>query len=246
MSSGDLVALLAGAGPGAAGNNGRGVSFRQGVIVTWDRDTAENTVLVGNELFTNLPILNTSEAAILAEGDVVGILTMGATWGILGRFAIPGSPEVIGALSTLRTQSADVATAQSRSANTYGDLTTVGPAATITVGPSGKVLVTLGALIDCQTPSFQANPAAGGAMSFAVSGANTIAVNDQYALHMAGTWQSTAGTPTAKLSVSNMASRQSLVTGLTPGSTTFTAKYRSFTSGENCTFQLRNITVVAI
>lgn len=241
MRSSDLVPMLR--NPGAPAG---GVGFRKGTIITWDPNTAENTVLVAGTVFEDLPILNTSEAAILAAGDVVSLLTVGNTWGILGRFAIPGTPEVIGALSMLRTASVDVATSQSRSANTYGDLATVGPAATITVGPSGKVLVTIGSLIDAQTPSFQANPAAGGAVSFALSGANTLAANDQYALHMASTWQSSGGTPTSKISVSNIASRQSLVSGLNPGSTTFTAKYRSFTSGENCTFQLRNITVVAI
>ncbi|HEY3484350.1 MAG TPA: hypothetical protein VGK49_03150, partial [Ilumatobacteraceae bacterium] len=101
MRSDDLVPLLA-QSPGPA------VGFRQGVIVTWDQETAENTVLVGRSIMTNLPILNTSEAAILAEGDVVGILVAGATWGILGRFTIPGTPEAVSALSSLRTESDSV------------------------------------------------------------------------------------------------------------------------------------------
>jgi hypothetical protein len=239
MRSDDLVPYLAKPDPGP------GVGFRQGTIVSWDPTTAENQVLVGSSLMTNLPILNTSEASILAAGDVVGILTAGRTWGILGRFTIPDTPEAVSSLSSLRTASADVATAESRSVNTMGDLATLGPEVTISIGPSGRALVTLTALVDAAAAAFVIGPQAGGAMGFAVSGANTLAASTANSLFKFVTWQ-TGGADTAKVSVSDVSSRQVLLTGLNPGSTIFTCKYQTLVSGQNCTFQVRNITVVAL
>lgn len=81
--SNDLVPLF-------AGKPAPGLGFRQGVVVTFNNTTAENEIQVGDSLFTNLSILNSSEIAVLAPGDVVGILTSGSTWGILGRITDPG------------------------------------------------------------------------------------------------------------------------------------------------------------
>jgi hypothetical protein len=61
------------------------LAFRQGVVVTWDQTTGENTVNVGGTVLTNLPALTTSEVTSLAAGDVVGLLRSGPQFFVLGR-----------------------------------------------------------------------------------------------------------------------------------------------------------------
>lgn len=82
MRSDDLAPLLAPTRTPVAG-------VRQGVVVAWDAITYANTVDVGGQELTNLPVLNSSDAALVAAGDVVSILTFGASWLILGRITVP-------------------------------------------------------------------------------------------------------------------------------------------------------------
>jgi hypothetical protein len=240
MRSDDLVPLLAPA-PGPA------VGFRQGVIVTWDQATAANTVLVGRSVMTNLPILNTSEAAILQAGDVVGILTAGRTWGILGRFTIPGTPEAVSALSSLRTASADVAAIENYSSSSFGDLTTYGPEVQITVGASGRVLVTLSATMEYEAVRGFGLNSAGAMMSFAMSGANTLAPFSSRSVRGRIEYNS-AQTPTFDTDLTGVldASKVVLLDNLNPGATTFTAKYATYGAGTPVSFGNRVITVQAI
>lgn len=102
-------------------------------------------------------------------------------------------------------QQASVATSQTTTSTTYTDLATVGPAITITTGTSA--LVTVGAQIQCSAAGITAS------MSFGVTGATTSAAVDARA----------AGVANANLV---QASRVFLITGLTAGSNTFTAKYK--------------------
>jgi hypothetical protein len=64
---------------------GAPVTFRQGVVVTWDISTGENTVNVGGTVLSNLPVLTTGEVTSLAAGDVVGLLRSGTQYFVLGR-----------------------------------------------------------------------------------------------------------------------------------------------------------------
>jgi hypothetical protein len=240
MRSDDLVPLLAPSG-------GPAVGFRQGVIVTWNQETAENTVLVGGTLMENLRILNTSEASILAAGDVVTILTAGPTWGILGRMTIPGTPEAVSALSALRTASAFVAMAETTTTTaSWVDLATPGPEVTLTVGASGRVLVTIGAGMSYEAVRGFGVQTAGARMSFAVSGANTVAASAERALFGQIKYNSLQ-TPNFDTTLSAVldASKTVLLSGLAPGSTTFTAKYRAVSSG-TASFEDRQIAVTAI
>lgn len=91
---------------------------------------------------------------------------------------------------------------ESTSSTTYADLATVGPSATITVGASGIAVVGWNCQPTGGTPSGQY-------MSVALSGGNTVAANDNWALNGTG-----------------IIGRTYVFTGLTPGSTTFRAKYR--------------------
>ncbi len=241
--SNDLVPLLGSPAPGP-----RSASARQGVIVAWNRETAENLVLVGGVVAQNLPILNTSEAAILALGDVVVLLSIGNTWGILGRFTKPGTPEAVSALSSLRTASQNVLLQDTFTGTTYVDATTnPGPEVTIAVGPSGRLLVFLSSLIFSQTTAVSGgNQQPGGRMSFRLSGANTLAASTVRALRVYSTML--VSSSAAQLEAAIGATRAVMLEGLNPGLTTITAQYSRETSSTNpsASFYDRNITAMAL
>ena len=110
-----------------------------------------------------------------------------------------------------------VLTSESTTSTTYAALATPGPAVTVSTGTS--CFITLTAQIY--------NSGAGLAfMAFDISGATTVAASDVQSL-------TTRGTNELQLSVSY------LVTGLTPGSNVFTAKYR--VSANTGTFLRRSV-----
>lgn len=103
---------------------------------------------------------------------------------------------------------ATVATSESTASTSYTDLATSGPAVTVTTGASALVMV--GARSTNTTTSTE------NFMSYAVSGATTDAAADARAL----IWYATSSAPNLRAMAAN------LHTGLTPGSNTFTAKYK--------------------
>ena len=128
-------------------------------------------------------------------------------------------------LTALQPQSAVVPAGQTTTSTSYTDLATTGPAVTVTTGT--QALITVG----CQ--SSNNNSSQGAYMSFAVSGATTVAANDANAFYVTSF--------TGGFGSSGMF--QVLYTGLTAGSNTFTAKYRA--TGTTATFSARNIIVEA-
>jgi hypothetical protein len=118
-------------------------------------------------------------------------------------------------------------TQQATTSTTYTDLATVGPAITLPVPASGRVLVSVTAGIQTSTGG------ASGFMSFAMSGANTVppATDNSTALNLIG-------------NDFQKASATFVLTGLSPGSTTFTAKYR--TNAGTSTFQNRLIWAIPL
>lgn len=242
--SSDLVPLLAGLG------GGKGVGFRQGVVVAWNPDTAENQIQVGNTVIDNLPILNTSEASLLVPGDVVGILTSGSSWAIMGRLVIPGTPEAASSIQAItnRIQAAADPAGGFRNSSTWGDLYSpalVGPEVSIRIGASGRALAFWSAEIG-QTSNWQEknNPHVG----VSVSGANTIAPSDTHALNWH--WQfPVIGAPGGAVMNSWIQSSVfHLYTGLDPGDTLFTMKYRhdGITPAGDVKFEAREIVVFAL
>lgn len=125
---------------------------------------------------------------------------------------------------------ATVATSESTSSTTYADLTTTTDSVTATVGPSGVVLVNLGASINWTTSSVQTF------IGVALSGANTVAASDEFAL-IARLY--TNGTQPMLQSNTVF-----VMTGLTPGATTFKMKYK--VGGNSNTFSNRKICVIPL
>lgn len=114
-----------------------------------------------------------------------------------------------------------VATSQTTTSTTYADLATTGPSVTVTTGVQALVMLYNANLHSTGTTS--------ALMSFDISGASTVASNDNMSIGMATT-------------VGIREGATFLVTGLTPGSSTFICKYR-VGSGTG-TFVDRRITVV--
>src|SRR5690349_6190412 len=77
------------------------MAYRQGIIQTFNQNTLENTVLVGDSILTNLPVLGVAEAASYVPNTVVGIHCVGSSWSIVGRFAIPNTADATNAISLL-------------------------------------------------------------------------------------------------------------------------------------------------
>ena len=121
----------------------------------------------------------------------------------------------------LGAQSAIVTNNESTSSTSFTNLTTLGPQVTVTVGDAGVVLVL-----------FRAQVASGaGNMGIEMSGANTQAVQQEDAA-----FQQSIGNQTK--------AGFKLYTGLNPGSTNFTAKYKADTG--TAQFLRRYIAVIPL
>ena len=122
-----------------------------------------------------------------------------------------------------------VATSESTSSTTYTDLTTTTDQVTVNIGASGIALVFISAELQ--------NTGTQGArtfMGFAASGANTIAAADNQAI----SYQTASGGGTSD------AGAPFLLAGLSPGATTFKAKYR--TTAGTSSWSNRRIAVIPL
>jgi hypothetical protein len=178
--------------------------------------TVTSSGTLGTTSYTNHGVLlgqSTSALAVTAAGAAGTVLTGNGTGTDPSFQALP-------------VQAANVATAESTSSATYVNLTTTGPSVTLTM--QGTVaIVWLSAWIS------QGGTGNDGVMSVAVSGASTVAAADGNA--------AVAGTVTGMQN--NNVSGVAVITGLTPGLNTFTAKYR--VTGGTYIFQTRSIAVFA-
>lgn len=117
------------------------------------------------------------------------------------------------------TVSAVVDTSETETSTTFDDMATVGPTVEVVVPDSGVILVGIHSSLD----NSGANSSL---MSFAGTGANTIAAADATAIQNIGTDE-------------RIFSGVFLLTGLNAGATTLTAKYR--VAGTTGTFRFRRI-----
>lgn len=119
---------------------------------------------------------------------------------------------------------ATVATSQTTSSTSYVDLATVGPSVTVTTGTT--------AIVYWSVAMSHSSGSGEMSVSVAVSGATTLAANDNWRLLESGV---TAGN-------TNRGGQAHRFTGLTAGSNTFTLKYR--TTAATATFLDRDIIVL--
>lgn len=122
-----------------------------------------------------------------------------------------------------------ILTSETTTSSSFTDLATPGPAVTVTIGANGLALV----ILACQCSNGTISDYA--VMGFAASGANTIAASLQRALVN----KAAAAADDKAMSWSYLA------TGLSSGSTTFTAKYEIVTGG-TATFVNRYISVIPL
>jgi Collagen triple helix repeat (20 copies) len=130
---------------------------------------------------------------------------------------------------TAGTVAGSIAASEPTTSTAYVDLPTVGPGVTLTVPASGRVLVSVTSGMTGSSGSVSCF------MSFAGAGANTIAAVDANSITLAsGTLQ--------------RASAASVLSGLSPGSTTFTATYKRAGGGGSgsCTFVNRSIMAIPL
>lgn len=150
-----------------------------------------------------------------------------SNWVTGDQFGAADANAVAAAINTLAggIAQAVVATSEATSSTTYADLTTTTDTVTVTIGSSGVAKVSVFAQATSAGSTGQCF------MSFAASGANTIAADDSIAV---------TGTPGSSARPMSLGFEFTL-TGLAAGSTTFKAKYKSTTNA--ATFINRRIAV---
>lgn len=132
----DLAPLLATGAAGAV------LGYRQGKVLEWNQLNAVNKILVGGAIIENVPILNTNEAVLLQSGDIVGLLTYGSSWVILGRLTIPGTPAAASIMNMFGIQSANEGSSILVTSTTYAVAPDgLGPAVSAVIGPTRRCLV---------------------------------------------------------------------------------------------------------
>ncbi len=175
-----------------------------------------------------------AETLPLTLFDAKGDLLLGTANDAASKLAVGTNGQVLTADSSQATgvkwgplptaATASVVTQQATTSTSYTDLTTVGPAVTVVVPASGMVEVTIDVSATGSANNLYQY------VSVALSGANTAAASDSYAAMTPGSLN------TAQINSTF------LLTGLTPGSTTFTLKYKSAFAG-TATFDTRKLTV---
>jgi hypothetical protein len=209
------------------------VRFRQGVIVTFDQNTLENTVLVGGATLVNLPLLGVGEVTSLVSGSVVGLLAVGGpakTVFITGRIVKPNTDDATDAISLLSSLIATDSVSSLPSGETitgtsYADLPTIGPRVDVNISPTGRILI-------IATAQFQwaagpaASPAGDARFDVAFSGANTRTPSEtvDQLVGVASHFQTVSAGTITDASIYSITT-QAEFTGLNPGLTTITMKY---------------------
>ena len=194
------------------------------------------TGISGGGTTGDVTITNTMATTIDAKGDLVA----GTGADTFSRLAVGANNTVLTADSSTATglkwatpassspasATGYVATAQATSSTSYTNLATTGPSVTLTTGTKALVIVGCEANAD--------GTARGTRMSFDISGATTLSASDKYAF---GNYIGSA--TGGAIAVGSSAF---LLTGLTAGSNTFTAKYKVVNSSGD--FRERHITVI--
>lgn len=123
--------------------------------------------------------------------------------------------------------------------SSFTNLATVGPSVTVNIGQTGRALV----IVTCNFDYQCINDVGGGVMSFQVTGPGpTTSPSDQRSVM--NNINSATSSGTVVLQFYGRQSATIFLTGLTPGSNTFTAKYRNVSTTNMVFFEDREITVL--
>lgn len=233
LRSDDLTDVLVAqpTGPAQPTGSAQPMTYGQGVIVTFNSITLENTVLVAGATLTNLPMLGVAEAATLEPKAVVGLMQVGTTWAIIGRIVTPGTNDakLAVSLASAFTSTVSVAGGGSRTIDSFGDLQTgsplTGPTVDIVVGPSRRVELTMSCTVSLELPYTASLDQALGGIGIEITGATIRAASET---QMTTALSYTASTPTAgSLGLELPMSKTLVVENLAPGATRFSAQYIS-------------------
>ncbi len=227
------------------------VHYRQGTIITFNPITLENTVLVGDSVLTNLPLLGVGEATLLVTGARVGVIVVGddqrgKTMAILGRFVVPNTSDAENAISLLSSQVyADIVIPGVTIPNGTA-LNNTGfspPSVTIPIGPSGRVLVMISADYFVNTASIL-NPVFNPFISVEFTGANVISPFTALDSLKASFFLSeqNAGAVNQQIGSSGSMTAVAVFNGLNTGTTTITMRAQN----AFINYDLSRRTVVAI
>ena len=120
-----------------------------------------------------------------------------------------------------------VATRESTTSGSYTNLATLGPSLTVEIGSSGRCIVIVSCYIELTVPSGSAVQTSAAFMSYSVDGPTPYAALDARAAGLLFKYDIVPGPEDTSYSSYMGASRVSMLTGLTPGTYTFNAKYNS-------------------
>lgn len=229
--------------------------YGMGRILAWDSATFENVIEWQGERIENLSVVGTTDALAYQPGQIVALYGMDADgsqgttqWWIAGRLFTPGSDNAEEIVSFLRGSLAreiaaeafasqihpdfDAAVAQ-RTSDTWGDPTNgadPGPLVSGVEIVTGTALIMVTCNIEFSTSNSAATgtPRVAGLVGVEVSGASSVAPDDNRAIFAQSFKSRSGGSITTVDGVTNVSCASMIypVTGLNAGTHTFTVKYR--------------------
>jgi hypothetical protein len=188
------------------------ITRTQGQIISIQSDGTATIYIAGDP--EPVPGIKSFTGYTPHAGDMVELELQGTDTIILGKLGNGVSPPAFAVVATAE---------QGTNGSAYVDCATVGPAVTVVVGSSGRLRVTITANMS------ESDSNDGGRMSVVLSGANTSAADDSRSLAF---FPKVSGAYACY-------SRVLYYSGLTPGSTTITAKYKD--SGGDNTWSQREL-----
>jgi hypothetical protein len=228
------------------------VTYRQGLIVSFNPITLENTVTVGGAIMDNLPLLGVGESTLLVPGAVVGIMVIGdgiKTMYITGRIVTPNTADAFDAVALLNSNvvAATVSVQETYTdAVNFGDLATLGPTVNVNVRQTGRLLLICTSQIQWPAPAGAASVGVGGWVSVEFSGANTITPLTASATLLPAFNITIAVAAGVTHTCQVTATQQAVFEGLTPGETQIRMKYRNQVAGNNVDYGRRTLTVIVL
>lgn len=194
------------------------LELRQGVVTAVDDANARVSVALGADTTAIPDVAHVSNYRPTVD-DTVTVLVNGPDLYVLDRVGAFGPSVIAGAKWASLTGGAS----QTRTSQSYGDLSSAGPSLTCTISPGRSLFVGLTAIM--YNSVYDAGNLLGAAIAIQFSGANTISPESE----------EDGGRDLTVLMRDSFewinATKTSLYTGLNTGPTTLTMKYRAVNGG---------------